>query len=171
MLSTFNRSRAVLLALAILPASWIATACADTLLPVARVKIDQATLVKVPTNVHTLVVGNPSIADVTLLKKLNTLVVTGKSYGETNVIALDDQGNQVATTEIQVSEALHNKLLLQNGMDRMTFYCNPRCQPTVTIGDQPTFNTNLDTQITQHNNDSLQSGTGSASGSVQQSSH
>ena len=169
MLSTFNRSRAVLLALAILPTLWIATASADALEPVARVKIDQATLVKVPTGVHTLVIGNPSIADVTLLKKLNTIVVTGKSYGETNVIALDEQGNQVATTEIQVSQALHNKLLLQNGMDRMTYYCNPRCQPTVTIGDQKTYSSDIDAQISQHNSDSLQSG--SSSSSVQQSSH
>ncbi|MBV1706320.1 MAG: pilus assembly protein N-terminal domain-containing protein [Hyphomicrobiales bacterium] len=169
MLSITNRSRAVLLALAILPAAWIATASADTLHPVARVKIDQATLVKVPDGVHTLVIGNPAIADVTLLKRLNTLVVTGKSYGETNVIALDSNGNQVATTEIQVSEALHNKLLLQNGMDRMTYYCNPHCQPTVTIGDQLTYNSNLDAQINQHNNDSLQNS--STGASAQQSAH
>lgn len=169
MLSIFNRGRAVFLTLAFLPASLAATAFGEVLQPVARVRIDQATLVKIPEGVHTLVVGNPSIADVTLLKRIHTLVVTGKSFGETNVIALDGQGNQVATTEIEVSEALHNKLLLQNGMDRMTYYCNPRCQPTVTIGDEQVFNKSLDKQVTQHNNDS--SGNGGAIGGSSQSAH
>lgn len=154
MLSIFNRSCAVFLTLAILPASWATSAYGDVLQPVARVQIDQATLVKVPAGVRTLVVGNPSIADVTLLKRLNTIVVTGKSFGETNVIALDDHGNQVATTEIEVNQSMNNKLLLQNGMDRMTYFCNPRCQPTVTIGDQRAFNSSLDAQVSQHNNDS-----------------
>ncbi len=167
--SLFNRSRAALLVLALLPAPLATFAHADALVPVARVKIDQATLIKVPVGVHTLVVGNPAIADVTLLKRINTMVITGKSYGETNVIALDDQGNQIATSEIEVNQALHNKLLLQNGLARMTYYCNPHCQPTVTIGDAQAFNQNIDSQIAQHNADS--SGNSTSQTSATQNAH
>src|SRR5579872_4650474 len=62
---------------------------ADELLTVT---VDQARIVKVPAGTRTLVIGNPMIADVTLLKTGDTMVVTGKGFGETNFIALDGAG-------------------------------------------------------------------------------
>ena len=65
-----------------------ANADSDTI----AVSVDQAKLVKLPGRVATLVVGNPLIADVTL-QSGGVIVVTGKGYGATNVIAMDRAGD------------------------------------------------------------------------------
>ena len=51
--------------------------------------VDQARLVKIPDGTETLIIGNSTIADVTLLKQKNLMVLTPKAFGETNFIALD----------------------------------------------------------------------------------
>src|SRR5688572_17905805 len=56
-----------------------------------KVYLDQARLLKLPDGTATLVVGNPLIADVAV-QSGGTLVVTGKGYGNTNLIALDRSG-------------------------------------------------------------------------------
>src|ERR1700741_1081170 len=65
-------------------------AAADTML---KGSVEQAKIAKVPEGTKTLVIGSPIVADVTLLHGSNTMVVTGKGYGETNIIALDSSGN------------------------------------------------------------------------------
>ena len=60
------------------------------------VNVDQAKLVKLPTRVSTIVVGNPLIADVTL-QPGGLIVVTGKGYGATNFIAMDRAGEVWST--------------------------------------------------------------------------
>ena len=51
----------------------------------------KARLVKLPDRVTTIVIGNPLIADVTL-QAGGLMVITGKGYGTTNLIALDRSG-------------------------------------------------------------------------------
>lgn len=53
--------------------------------------VDQAKVVKLPEKVATIVVGNPLIADVNL-QPGGMVVVTGKGYGSTNMIAMDRAG-------------------------------------------------------------------------------
>src|ERR1700742_1646650 len=65
------------------------------------VSVDQAKLVKLPTGIATIVVGNPLIADVTL-QTGGVVVVTGKGYGATNFIALDRAGQVLVDRQIQV---------------------------------------------------------------------
>src|SRR5262245_18760605 len=56
-----------------------------------EVIIDQAKLIKLPERVATLVIGNPLIADASV-QSGGLVVITGKSYGATNFIALDRFG-------------------------------------------------------------------------------
>src|SRR5689334_13184541 len=65
------------------------------------VNVDQAKLVKLPTGIATIVVGNPLIADVSL-QNGGLVVVTGKGYGATNFIALDRAGQVLVDRQIQV---------------------------------------------------------------------
>jgi len=65
------------------------------------VSVDQAKLVKLPSRVATIVVGNPLIADVTL-QSGGIVVVTGKGYGATNFIAMDRGGEILVDRLIQV---------------------------------------------------------------------
>ena len=63
--------------------------------------VDQAKLIKLPEKVATIVVGNPLIADVSL-QPGGMMVVTGKGYGSTNVMALDRQGTVLVDRMVQV---------------------------------------------------------------------
>ncbi|HLH10742.1 MAG TPA: pilus assembly protein N-terminal domain-containing protein [Methylovirgula sp.] len=113
------------------------------------VTVDQARLVKVPASASALIIGNPMIADVTLLKQGGTMVITGKGFGETNLIALDRSGNPVAQSTIRVV-AGSNALIVQRGMERESYTCAPRCQPTARLGDDPGFYGQVTGQILQH---------------------
>ena len=59
------------------------------------VTVDHAKIVRLPERTQTVVVGNPMIADITV-QKHGILVVTGKAYGVTNLIALDGAGAMLA---------------------------------------------------------------------------
>lgn len=114
------------------------------------VMLDKARILKMPPQAETIVVGNPIIADVTTLKKNGLVVVTGKGFGETNVILLDAAGNalQELVVRVQSSSAL---VTVQRGMSRESYACQPRCEPTVSLGDATDFMTNASTQISSRN--------------------
>ncbi|TAL82606.1 MAG: pilus assembly protein [Beijerinckiaceae bacterium] len=117
---------------------------------VLTVTVDQARIVKVPPGTQTLIIGNPMIADVTLLKHDGTMIVTGKGFGDTNFIALDGNGKPVAQSEINVV-AGSNSLVVQRGMERQSYSCSPRCQPTARLGDDPAYFNQVAAQIQAHN--------------------
>jgi Flp pilus assembly secretin CpaC len=102
------------------------------------VSLDQARIVKVPERTQTLVIGNPLVADVTLLKNNGAMVVTGKGFGETNLIALDAGGEPVAESTIRVNGDSKN-VVVQRGMERESYSCAPRCQPAVALGDSAKY--------------------------------
>lgn len=114
------------------------------------VTIDQARLVKVPAGTEALIVGNAAIADLTLLKQGSTIIVTGKGFGETNFIALDGAGNPLAQSLIRVVGG-KNGLLVQRGMDRQSYACAPQCLPTVRLGDDPKYFSEIAGQVKDRN--------------------
>ena len=110
------------------------------------VSLDQARIVKLPERTQTLIIGNPSVADVTLLKANGVMVVTGKGFGETNLIALDANGEPVAESIVRVNGDSRN-LVVQRGMERESYSCAPRCQPAVALGDSGKYMGDVATQI------------------------
>lgn len=111
--------------------------------------VDQARLVKIPAGTETLIIGNPTIADVTLLKQNNLMILTPKSFGETNFIALDKDGSPVAESMIRVVNGT-DALVVQRGMDRQSYSCAPRCQPTERLGDDDKYLNQVATQAQSH---------------------
>lgn len=105
--------------------------------PVAVV-VDQAKVVKLPEKVATIVVGNPLIADVTL-QPGGTVVVTGKGYGSTNMIAMDRAGGVLADRSIQVEGPVDKLVTVFRGLERESYSCTPACQRRVTLGDGKTY--------------------------------
>lgn len=99
------------------------------------VTLDRARIVKLPDRTQTLVIGNPIIADVTPLKTNGLMVITGKSYGTTNLIALDSSGSPVAESIVRV-DPTDNTLIVHRGMSRESYACSPRCEPTINLGDE-----------------------------------
>ncbi|MCO5130419.1 MAG: pilus assembly protein N-terminal domain-containing protein [Xanthobacteraceae bacterium] len=102
------------------------------------VSVDQAKLVKLPARVATLVVGNPLIADVTL-QSGGLVVVTGKGYGATNVIALDRAGEVLIDRTIVVSGPTDKVVTIYRGAERESYSCEPNCERRVTLGDSEKF--------------------------------
>lgn len=151
-------TRAVALALA----AGIASPAAAAGGAVIEVVLDNARLVNLPANVKTLIIGNPIIADVTLLKGGNTMVITGKGYGETNLIALDSDGKPLAESIIRVDAGQVRSLLVQRGFERETYYCNPKCHPTIALGDSSKFSGDIGGQIGTRNSLATSSGAATA---------
>jgi Flp pilus assembly secretin CpaC len=120
------------LAVAFVVASGASPARAET--SMIAVTLDQAKIVKLPQGTTTLVVGNPMIADVTLLKNNNLMVITGRGYGETNLIAIAADGSVTYEKQLQVVSA-NAVLILQSGDSRVSYACNPNCMPAVQLGD------------------------------------
>jgi len=102
------------------------------------VNLDRARIVRLPEGTHTLIVGNPLVADVTMLKGNGSMVVTGRSFGATNMISLDAQGNAIDETMIKVT-ASEQSLIVLRGSAQESYSCNPRCAPTVALGDDGKF--------------------------------
>ena len=111
--------------------------------------VDQAKLVKVPAGTTTLIIGNPTIADITLLKQNDLMILTPKAFGETNFIALDKDGNPVAESVIRVVNGT-DALVVQRGMDRQSYSCAPRCQPTERLGDDDKYLNQVASQVQAH---------------------
>ena len=107
-------------------------------LPVVTVLVDNAKVIRLPEKTSTVIVGNPIIAEVTPQKN-GVLVLTGKSFGSTNLIALDNAGSMVAETMIRVEASRDSTITVQRGLERESLSCTPNCQPAVQLGDSATY--------------------------------
>src|SRR6185437_15530845 len=102
------------------------------------VRYDQSQLLRLPRAASEVIVGNPSIADVAL-QDGNLLVVTGKTFGITNIIALDAAKNVIQDQRVMVERDDRKIVNLHKGSTRFTYACTPDCEPTLTIGDDKDF--------------------------------
>ena len=132
------RTFAALVTAALLAAPHVALA--DTNEPIS-VKVNMARILRISAPAATVIIGNPGVADVTI-QDPQTLVLTGKSYGTTNLIILDSAGNPVADTMVSVVQPTGDTITVYNGQARTTLSCNPICQQTITLGDDQNFTNN-----------------------------
>lgn len=112
--------------------------------------LNKAKILQLPASAVTIVVGNPAVADVTMLRRSRQMILTGKGFGETNLIALDAQGRSVGESVIRVTNSSRG-LVVQRGMERETWDCSPRCQPTFSLGDANKFASENAAQIQARN--------------------
>ncbi len=86
--------------------------------------------------VGTVYVGNPAIADITMIDARHAFV-QGKSYGRTNIVALNRDGAQVFNTGVNVTgQESSGTVVLNRGAQRITLNCaGNRCEPTPMPGD------------------------------------
>ena len=113
------------------------------------VELDYARVVKIPPGAQTLVIGNPLIADVTMLRNNQLMVITGKSFGTTNLIVLDASGSQVGESMITVVHP-NDKLVVYRGPHRESYACNPDCMAAVDLGDDHAYMGETIGQIKMH---------------------
>lgn len=102
------------------------------------VALDRAKIVKLPEKTATLVIGNPLIADASV-QPGGIAVITAKSPGATNLVALDRTGATLFESTVQVVNPTDNVVVMYRGVDRETYSCAPDCSRRVTIGDTPAY--------------------------------
>ena len=99
-----------------------------------NVNVNMARILRISAPAATVIVGNPGIADVTI-QDPQTLILTGKSYGQTNLIVLDSRGEPVADTLVEVVQMSAGIMTVYQGQSRTTLSWAPTCQPVVMMGD------------------------------------
>ena len=97
------------------------------------IKTDQTQLISISGNPGTVVIGNPSIADATVHG--NKIFVHGRAFGSTNLIILDENGNQLSALDITVQLGGENNLQVYKAGARYSYVCAPSCEATLQSGD------------------------------------
>lgn len=94
------------------------------------VEIDRAQRVQLNGAASSVVVGNPQIADVTVVDA-NTLFVIGKGYGVTEVVAVDAIGRTLFQGEIAVTAGSTGAVRVWRGGQATEMACGQTCAPSV----------------------------------------
>jgi Flp pilus assembly secretin CpaC len=114
------------------------------------VPLDEVRVITFAHPVSTLYVGNPVIADVTIIDSRHAFV-QGKAFGATNIVALDAAGRQIANSQIVVAGSGTAVVTLQRGMAQTTYACAAsRCQTAPQPGDGKDAYDAATDQITKH---------------------
>lgn len=103
-----------------------------------NVNVNMARILRINAAAATVIVGNPGIADVTI-QDPQTLILTGKSFGQTNLIVLDNAGNPIADTIVEVVQMQAGVTTVYQGQARTSLACAPVCQNIIMMGDDPSF--------------------------------
>jgi hypothetical protein len=139
MLAVFGRRGRLVVALAGTLLSAVAVAATPTWADTIIVNVDAAHIMRLPEKVATIVIGNPLIADATL-QNGGILVITGKGFGSTNMVALDRAGRVVMDKIVQVlGPTGGNLVVVYKGTARESYSCTPECAPRITLGDDAKF--------------------------------
>lgn len=92
------------------------------------VTLDQATQVRLRAPAGSVIVANPRIADVTVTDA-RTLFITGKSYGLTEIIAVDALGRPLFQRQVAVSPGETGSVRVWRGGEAVEVACGARCAP------------------------------------------
>ena len=116
------------------------------------VAMDEVRTVTFPKSVATIYVGNPSIADINMIDSRHAFIL-GKGYGNTNMLALDQDGKQVSNTHISVLARQDASVTLQRGANRTSYACSAaHCEVAPQPGDGKEAFEGANAQMSAHAN-------------------
>jgi Flp pilus assembly secretin CpaC len=101
------------------------------------VPIDTSQLVSLKGAAASVFVGNAAIADVSVVNR-NTIVVTGKGYGLTNLMVLNTAGRTIMERQVQVGAGSEGRMTLYRGSAASNFSCAGSCERIAEPGAQGT---------------------------------
>lgn len=110
------------------------------------VPLDEARLIHLEQPVSDVIVGNPSIADIAV-QNGQLLVVTGKSFGMTNLIVLDARGEEIVNRNLRVRSPSARTVRMHKGGARFSYDCPERCETMLVPGDNSDFSSAVSTGI------------------------
>jgi hypothetical protein len=127
--------RGLIVALAMAVLAWPAAANAEDLV----IKYDQSQLLHLARPASEVIIGNPAIAEVSV-QAGNLLVVTGRTFGITNLIVLDAEHSVISEKRVLVKRDDDKVVNLQRGTEgRQSYNCTPQCNPQIMIGDDKAY--------------------------------
>lgn len=103
---------------------------------ILRVYMNNARVLKLDRPVSKVIIGNSEVADATVADA-KTIVVTGRSYGSTNIVLLDSDGNALLDERIIVSIDESNTVRLFKSTARTVLSCTPNCEQHTQGGANP----------------------------------
>lgn len=115
-----------------------------------NITVDHAKVMRVSRPAATVIIGNPGIADATV-QDSQTLVITGKSFGVTNMIILDQDGEPIADALLTVQGERVNAVTVYRRTARETFSCSPNCERSLALGDNSDAFGSVRDQVQQRN--------------------
>ena len=92
-----------------------------------EVAMNQAKIIKLTRAADTVVVGEPKIADVTV-KDSTTIVLTGKGFGVTNLVILDQEGAPIVDEQVYVRRSQQQSVRVYRRSQVQTLSCTPYCE-------------------------------------------
>ena len=92
-----------------------------------EVVMNQAKIVKLSRPADTIVIGNPLIADASV-QDSTTVVLTGKGFGVTNLVVLDDTGAPIVDEQVTVSRSTASSVRIYRRANVQTLSCTPNCE-------------------------------------------
>ena len=93
------------------------------------VEIDHSARVQLGGPAGTVIVGNPAVADVTVIDA-NTLFITGRGYGSTEVVVVDTIGRTIFQSNVVVTTS-RNNVRVWRGSSPTDMACASSCTPNV----------------------------------------
>ncbi|HTT97687.1 MAG TPA: pilus assembly protein N-terminal domain-containing protein [Rhizomicrobium sp.] len=125
--------------------------------------MDQVRIVTFNRPVATVFVGNPMIADATVIDPYHAFVL-GKTFGVTNLIALSSQSQTIANQTITVANRSGGVVTLNKGASQYSYACTTaHCEANPLPGDQKTYFDDNNTAISGHQDQAIKAATATAS--------
>jgi Pilus formation protein N terminal region len=127
------------------------------------VLMDQVRVVTFNRPIATVFVGNPMIADATVIDPYHAFVL-GKAYGVTNLIALSSQSQTVANQQITVANRSGGIVTLNKGAAQFSYACTrAHCETNPQPGDQKAYFDDNSGSVSTHQDQSVKAATATAS--------
>lgn len=92
-----------------------------------NVVMNQAKIVKLARAADTIVIGNPEIADASV-QDATTIVLTGRGFGVTNLVVLDEEGQPIVDEQVYVSRHDARSVRVYRRAEVHTLSCTPLCE-------------------------------------------
>ena len=91
------------------------------------VSVNQAKILKLARPADTVVIGNPQIADASV-QDATTIVLTGKAFGQTNLVILDGNGAPIVDQQVVVSRDERGTVRIFRRAATEMLSCTPNCE-------------------------------------------
>jgi Flp pilus assembly secretin CpaC len=91
------------------------------------VVLNHARVLRLSRPAATVIIGNPEIADATV-RDSRTIILTGRGFGNTNMVVLDATGTPIIDERIAVSRNEAETLKVYRRAEIETLSCKPFCE-------------------------------------------